>query len=181
MGRLNSKVDDSKVQGIVVSTISYVQTQTGIKTVNVTVLQQSWLLFKDLRRTPNYCESYDLAAAEHYFFAAFLAAKTGDPITQLAPRIYAIKKKWKFFWNDERSMRTDPRFPVLPPDDGIDAWGINGAQDGLKIFKNENPGLRLQPGAAIESLTKDAGYSDSAASAGGDSAKKLGGIVAPYL
>src|SRR6185295_9741680 len=93
----------------------------------------------------------DLAAAEHYLYARFLAGNTGDPLVTEAPAIYAFKKKIFFALEIENLMTTSP-YPCLPPTEESVAWGKRGAIDGLNDFKFMNPSTDFKVGAALKPL-----------------------------
>ena|SRR5215213_583861 len=95
----------------------------------------------------------DLAAAEHYLYARFLAGKTGDPMTTQAPRFYNLKKKIFFLLEIENEMTTS-EYPCLPPTDESVAWGERGALDGLNDFKFMNPATDFKVGEALKPLSK---------------------------
>jgi hypothetical protein len=92
----------------------------------------------------------DLADAEHYMYARFLAGSTGDPSTRGLVVAYELVKVVRYALNDEKSLRTDPRFPVLPPATSAVDWGLSGVKDGLNDFALENPGKRGSVGAAYQ-------------------------------
>ena len=92
----------------------------------------------------------DLADAEHYMYARFLAGSTGDPSTRGLVVAYELVKVVRYALNDEMSLRTDPRFPVLAPAMGAVDWGLSGVKDGLNDFAKENPGKPGSVGAAYQ-------------------------------
>jgi hypothetical protein len=92
----------------------------------------------------------NLADAEHYMYARFLAGKTGDPTTRGLVVAYELVKVVRYTLNDEKSLRTDPRFPVLPPAMSAVDWGLSGVKDGLNDFAQENPGKSGSVGAAYQ-------------------------------
>jgi len=95
----------------------------------------------------------DLAAAEHYLYARFLAGATGDPIVTQAPRFYNLKKKIFFFLEIENLMTTSA-YPCLPPTEESVAWGERGAMDGLNDFKFMNPATDFTIGGSVKPLAK---------------------------
>ena len=95
----------------------------------------------------------DLAAAEHYLYARFLAGNTGDPSVWKAPRLYNIKKKI-FFALEIENLMTTSEYPCLPPTEESVAWGERGALDGLNDFKFMNPATDFKVGEALKPLSK---------------------------
>lgn len=91
-----------------------------------------------------------LADAEHYMYARFLANSTGDSATPMLVRGYQLKKKLDFWRGNGQSMKTDPRFPVLPPDPASEKWGLKGADDGLQEYKTAHGGNTGSYGSAIK-------------------------------
>ena len=107
----------------------------------------------------------NLAAAEHYMFARYLAGKTGDPLVLAAPTLYALKKVAYFAAGKEKDMRTTPNNPVLPPSIESVVWGTMGVEEGLKDFKGENPTISVESrtGESLKVLKAEA-YRNSAPS-----------------
>jgi hypothetical protein len=95
----------------------------------------------------------DLAAAEHYLYARFLAGKTGDPLVTQAPKFYSLKKKFYFALEIEDWMTTSG-YPCLPPTEESVVWGERGAMDGLRDFKFMNPATDFTVGGAVKPLSK---------------------------
>lgn len=95
----------------------------------------------------------DLAAAEHYLYARFLAGVTGDPLVTQAPRFYNIKKKI-FFALEIENLMTTSAYPCLPPTEESVVWGERGAMDGLKDFKFMNSATDFTIGGSVEPLSK---------------------------
>lgn len=91
----------------------------------------------------------NLADAEHYMYARFLAGSTGDPTTSGLVYGYELWKVVQFVTGRESKLRTDPRFPVLPPSaDAVD-WGIRGVDDGLQDYRKEHAGGTGKLGDAL--------------------------------
>jgi hypothetical protein len=91
----------------------------------------------------------DLADAEHYMYARFLAGSTGDPATKSLVYGYELVKVVRYFTGREKDLRTDPRFPVLPPSvDALD-WGATGAEDGLQDYRDLHGGKTGKMGSAL--------------------------------
>ncbi len=92
----------------------------------------------------------DLADAEHYMYARFLGASTGDPAIRALVMGYEIVKVVRFGMGREKDLRTDQRFPVLPPSQDSVRWGLKGAEAGLKEYRDAHNGQSGRMGSAIE-------------------------------
>lgn len=170
-----TKVNDATVERMIAGVRDYIATELGTESPGpVDISFEAWILLRDKRRTDEYQANFDVAAAEHYMYARYLAGLTGDPITQLAPRIYALKKRAYFALGKEPALRTDPARPTLPYDERIELWGIKGAQAGLVDFGAAHPGTSPPIGASVESLLSDAGISPEKAKSAGNYAVKIG-------
>lgn len=77
----------------------------------------------------------NLADAEHYMYARFLAGDTGDPSVKVLVLGYETAKVVKYASGKEKELRTDSRFPVLPPSMDAVSWGLEGAADGLDDYR----------------------------------------------
>ena len=112
-------------------------------------------------------EDLNLADAEHYLYARFLAGSTGDPAARTLVVGYELWKSVKYARGREKDLRTDPRFPVLPP--SIDAvnWGLSGIEDGLQDYRNLHGGKSGKLGSAIEANRQLATSQYQTAKAGG--------------
>ena len=97
---------------------------------------------------PNAPYDLNLADAEHYMYARFLAGNTGDASVKALVVGYETAKVVKYLRGKEKDLRTDSRFPVLPP--SIDAvnWGLAGAEDGLNDYKAAHNGTLGKFGSA---------------------------------
>jgi hypothetical protein len=177
----NQKLDDNAIQNVVTYSMQWAQGEMTRTSIDSEVLGVAWLALKDQRRSTSYSGSLELAAAEHYMYAAYEAARSGDPSMQLAPKIYELKKKLYFLVGQEERLRTDPRFPVVPPNDDIVAWGEEGARFGLDVYRKAHPGQSFQYGAAVGGLMSDAGYGKRSARWGDRAARKLGTAIGKYL
>jgi hypothetical protein len=91
----------------------------------------------------------DLADAEHYMYARFLAGSTGDPTTNTLVAGYEVIKILRLTTGHEKGLRTDPRFPVLPPSISSVNWGMQGASDGLRDYKALHGGQLGRIGSAL--------------------------------
>lgn len=147
----DDRVNHQEVQRIIEQTLNF--EVSGSKTTER--VAAAFYLLRERRRTvaPN---DVNLAAAEHYMFARALAGTTGDPLVLAAPALYALKKTFYFAIGQEKSMRTSPNNPVLPPSVESVVWGTLGVEQGLKDYRGENPSVGLKAGAAIPSLASDA-------------------------
>jgi len=147
----DDKVNHREVQRIIEQTLNH--EVSGEKTTDK--VGAAFALLRERRRTVAPTD-VNLAAAEHYMYARYLAGKTGDPMVLAAPTIYALKKTLYFALGKEKAMRTSPNNPVLPPSIESVVWGTLGVEQGLKDFRGENPSVGLKAGAAIRSLAGDA-------------------------
>lgn len=121
-----------------------------------TINEKVYNAFRELqsrRRTKKEWVNVELAAAEHYMYMRFLVGATGDPAAGAAPRLYNLKKRL-FFALDIENLMTTTDYPCLPPSEESVAWGEQGAKDGLRDFKYENPATDFQTGAALKPLIK---------------------------
>jgi hypothetical protein len=91
----------------------------------------------------------NLAAAEHYMYARFLAGSTGDPSSSTLVYGYELWKAVRFVTGREAKLRTDPRFPVLPPSVDSVNWGVRGVDDGLRDYRGEHGGKTGEIGSAL--------------------------------
>jgi hypothetical protein len=91
----------------------------------------------------------NLADAEHYSYARFLASQTGDPSIKALVTGYQVKKYVDSFLGTEQSMRTNPNYPVLPPSMDAVKWGLKGVDDGLQEFKAAHGGQLGKLGDAM--------------------------------
>jgi hypothetical protein len=91
----------------------------------------------------------NLADAEHYMYARFLASKTGDPSIKALVTGYQLKKYLDSLFRTEQKMRTDSRYPVLPPSTSAIAWGLKGADEGLKDYAAAHGGAYGEFGSAF--------------------------------
>jgi hypothetical protein len=103
-----------------------------------------------VRRVDTAPTDLDLADAEHYMYARFLAGSTGDPATKSLVYGYELVKVVRYVTGREKDLRTDPRFPVLPPSAEALSWGAKGADDGLQDYRITHGGKTGKMGSAIE-------------------------------
>ncbi len=99
---------------------------------------------------PNAPTDVNLADAEHYGYARFLASKTGDPGVRVLVTGYELKKYLDSLWGTEQSMRTNPKYPVLPPSAEAVQWGLKGVDDGLREYRDAHGGQTGPLGSAIK-------------------------------
>lgn len=111
------------------------------------LLRQLRIVVPDIPSAP-FDES--LADAEHYMYARFLASDTGDPTVKTLVAGYEVKKFIASKLGNEQDMRTNPKYPVLPPSTEAITWGLKGADDGLRDFRNEHGGKLGELGSAVK-------------------------------
>ncbi len=140
-----------EVQRIIEQTLNH--EVTGLKTTDK--VTKAFYILRERRRTISPTD-VNLAAAEHYMYARALAGSTGDPLVLAAPTVYTMKKVLFFAVGKEKSMRTSPNNPVLPPSIESTVWGTLGVAAGLADYRGENPSLGFKVGAALHSLVGDA-------------------------
>lgn len=129
-----------------------------MKNQGATINERVYNAFRELqkrRRTNKEWANVELAAAEHYMYARFLAGQTGDPIVIASPSLYNMKKRIFAFLDIQDLMNTS-EYPSLPPSEDSVKWGEQGAKDGLKDFKYENPSTDFKVGGSLEPLIKGA-------------------------
>jgi hypothetical protein len=139
----------------------------------------AWAYLRGLRRLgdDNLCRSLgiavprvstaptdlDLADAEHYMYARFLGGSTGDPTTSTLVAGYEVIKVLRLSMGHEKDLRTDRRFPVLPPSMSAVNWGMQGASDGLEDYKSLHGGQLGKAGSALSANKQfaDGQYNDA--------------------
>jgi hypothetical protein len=84
-------------------------------------------------------------------YARFLAGSRGDPATKSFVYGYELVKVVRYVSGREKDLRTDPRFPVLPPSADAVAWGASGADDGLQDYRATHGGKTGKIGSALDS------------------------------
>ncbi|KVZ09355.1 hypothetical protein [Burkholderia ubonensis] len=108
-----------------------------------------------LRRT-QLPKDINLAAAEHYMYARFLAGATGDPLVKATPVLYGAKKRVYFALGIQDRMATTPN-PVLAPNTSVERWGLKGAKEGLRDYSAVNNGQPANRfGASLGTLSREA-------------------------
>lgn len=91
----------------------------------------------------------NLADAEHYMYARLLASSTGDLSVKALVTGYQLKKFLDSIRGTEQNMRTNPKYPVLPPSMEAVKWGLKGAEDGLTEYRNSHGGKNGKIGDAL--------------------------------
>lgn len=131
--------------------------QAIARAVAPTVIEKVGKAFRELqsRRRKKEPLNIDLAAAEHYMYARFLAGVTGDPFVEYAPTAYHIKKKVLSILRIQERMQTTKE-PVMPPRLKLVQWGKKGAVQGIKDWEAVNPGKPKNRGAALKVLSTEA-------------------------
>lgn len=99
---------------------------------------------------PNAPFDESLGDAEHYMFARFLASSTGDPSAKALVLGYQVKKYIGSRLGNMQGMRTNLKFPVLPPSQEAVRWGLKGVDDGLREYINAHDGQAGRLGSAIQ-------------------------------
>ncbi|RUL78903.1 hypothetical protein [Dyella choica] len=159
MGNL-SKVNDQRVKVLIDGSQDYVKVNLWVKNGEMSPSAErvnflAWHYLKDdLRGDPlhRYDDDYDVAAAEHYMYIRFLASRSGDPACITAPVMYAAKKLIDQMLGRLQAGQAQGGHPVLPSNPYVVAWGQRGVLDGLKDYKEANPGAPYKLGSAVESL-----------------------------
>jgi len=141
------KVNDAAVSRIIEDALT--------KEKGATINEKVYKAFRTLqaRRRSKEWTNVELAAAEHYMYARFLAGATGDPAVLLSPNLYNIKKK-VFLKLDIQDLMTTSKYPGLPPSDELVAWGERGAGVGLIDYMGANPATDFKVGEALKPLVK---------------------------
>ena len=117
-------------------------------------IRRAWLSLQTRRRELDPL-NINLAAAEHYMYARFLAGVSGDPSVRMAPTLYGLKKRLFFAFGIQDKMATTAN-PVLPPNAAVERWGTTGANEGLLDYTNANGRAANNYGKAIISLASEA-------------------------
>ena len=124
---MSDTVNDSVVQILIDQSLAQHPPQAGESIVFR--VSRSFRTLQERRRTVEPL-NINLAAAEHYMYARFLAGVSGDPTVVFALTIYGFKKHVYFALGIQDRMATTS-MPVLPPNDACQRWGTRGANDGL--------------------------------------------------
>jgi len=94
-------------------------------------------------------EDLNLADAEHYLYARFLAGSTGDPSTHALVVGYKLWTTVKYARACEKDLPIESTFSGHPPADAMN-WGLTGVQDGLLDYRNLHRGRLGMAGGALE-------------------------------
>jgi len=142
-----SYINDAQVNKIITTEIG--------KFPGATITDRIYQAFRSLqaRRRSKEWNNQELAAAEHYMYARFLAGRTGDPMVASSPDLYDLKKR-AFIALDIQNLMNTTDYPGLPASPEMVKWGKKGATDGLMDFKMANPTTGFQTGAALKPLAK---------------------------
>ena len=140
-------INDAAVTRIITAEIA--------KFTGPTITDRVYQAFRSLqaRRRSKEWNNQELAAAEHYMYARYLAGRTGDPMVVASPDLYDMKKQ-VFVALDIQSLMNTTDYPGLPPSPEMVKWGKKGATDGLMDFRMANPTTGFQTGAALKPLAK---------------------------
>lgn len=92
-----------------------------------------WQRLKNCRDS-GMSNNLELAAAEHYLFARYLANKDGDTEYRDFPKMYESLKTWATE-NDLKSYLQTTSEPVSPVSKEVTRWGELGIEQGLEDYK----------------------------------------------
>ncbi|KVD16138.1 hypothetical protein [Burkholderia ubonensis] len=149
---MNEQVSDEVVQSTINRAILRARGGDGDIVEQV---RRAFRSLQSLRRTER-PEDINLAAAEHYMYARFLAGATGDPLVKATPVLYGAKKRVYFALGIQDRMATSPN-PVLAPNRSVERWGLKGAKDGLRDYSAVNNGQSANRfGASLGTLREEA-------------------------
>ena len=145
-------VADSVVRSIITVSLAQQVLRPG-----ETIVHRVSKSFRSLQKRRREVEplNINLAAAEHYMYARFLAGTSGDPSVRLAPTLYGLKKRLYFALGIQEKMATTQN-PVLPPNDAVERWGTSGASDGLLDYTNTTGKPASNYGKAVTILATEA-------------------------
>jgi hypothetical protein len=117
-------------------------------------LHEMWRMILYWRETPEGANDENLAAAEHYAYARFFCAATGDTVCiWLGTRGYEKLKSVAFALGLERKIRTNNvKFPALPPSADSVRWGDKGARDGRADYRKLFPGAKPKTVEALKAI-----------------------------
>ena len=146
------QVSDAVVQPIIDHSLVQQTSRAG-----ETIVHRVSRSFRALQKRRREAEplNINLAAAEHYMYARFLAGASGDPAVKIAPTLYGLKKKLYFALGIQDKMATTQN-PVLPPNDAVEKWGARGAADGLADYTNATGLPATRYGNAVAALATEA-------------------------
>jgi hypothetical protein len=146
------QVVDAVVRSIIHASLAKEPTRSG-----ETIVHRVSRAFRALQKRRREVEplNINLAAAEHYMYARFLAGLTGDPTVRLAPTLYGLKKRLYFALGIQDKMATTGN-PVLPPNSAVEHWGKVGATDGLTDYTRATKSPANRYGSAVATLSQEA-------------------------
>jgi len=104
--------------------------------IDPTTSKTAWVTLKHCRDSGDSLD-LNLAAAEHYLFIRWFAAKEGQLNVMLMPNVYDAMKSLGL--GDILKLTEKP---TSPPDPDVVRWGQDGARRGLKDFQ-KNTGQAL--------------------------------------
>jgi len=149
---MTDQVADSTVQSMIAQSLAQQLARPG-----ETIVHRVSRSFRALQKRRREVEplNINLAAAEHYMYARFLAGTSGDPSVKMAPTLYGLKKRVYFALGIQDRMATTQN-PVLPPDSAVESWGKKGASDGLVDYTTTTGLPATNYGNAASSLVSEA-------------------------
>ncbi len=142
---MSDSVSDSIVRSIIDRTLSASRGKNEVERVGGA--------FRELQSYRQQIDPTNLnvAAAEHYLYARFLAGATGDRAIVFAPLGYELKKRIYFLLGIQERMAVTSH-PPTPAKSVVTRWGRFGAEEGLKDYLSANPGKSLNFGGATTEL-----------------------------
>ena len=148
---MTDTVNDARVKSIITTAMAQQSPKAGETVVNS--VSRAFRVLQNRRRTVEPL-SIDLAAAEHYMYARFLAGISGDPVVKAAASLYGLKKRAYFALGIQDRMATT-KMPVLPPSKDVERWGLQGANDGLEDYKASTGKPPTNFGNALSALASE--------------------------
>jgi hypothetical protein len=147
-----NQVVDTVVRSIIDQSLGQQMVRPG-----ETIVHRVSRSFRSLQKRRREVEplNINLAAAEHYMYARFLAGTSGDPSIKMAPTLYGLKKRLYFALGIQEKMATTQN-PVLPPNNDVERWGTNGATAGLVDYTKTNGRPASNYGNAVSVLFNEA-------------------------
>lgn len=117
-------------------------------------LPETWMRILYLRETPAGANDQNLAVAEHYAYARYFCAATGDTMCiWVGTRGYEKVKSVAFALGLERKIRTNnTNVPALPPSPDSVRWGDYGARDGRADYRKFFPGAKPKTIEAFKAI-----------------------------
>lgn len=149
---MENRVADSEVRSIIDRTLIQFAARPGENIVHR--VSRSFKALQKRRRELDPL-NINLAAAEHYMYARFLAGTSGDPSVKMAPVLYGLKKRLYFAFGIQERMATSKN-PVLPPNAAVERWGTDGAKAGLIDYTTTTGLSATNYGNALSALATEA-------------------------